>query len=374
MKTHKIVCLLLVCLIAFSCKKDDGIVIDDPITGADADYSLLMTSANGFETILLDANLENMTLSPATSNFPMSTVPDLNFKEENVFSFYGKSGNCSGTFLRYNFEDETFKQLDLFADLGTCNLESFAVAHNGDTGYIAYGLDNGTSTGYYVRAFNLNGPSDDFTDILLSKRPVHLSFANDRLFVLTIDDEITNENSLTVIDASNNSELIEMGLGYDAQKLIRNSDNNIIVSYDELHTLLNSQSLSPEYVQYQADKRPEFVHSTVNNFANESTMYFDRPSGVYSNYPIIPASYDFVRNLSTLYPFEAYLTQSQRELEYEIETTTMVGYDTKNGYMLIGYKKIGQNKGGILRVRTGDDPAVIDNFDVDGVPYNIIAM
>lgn len=375
MKSHKILCLILVCAIAFSCKKNDDGDSGNPNPGAEADYSLLVQTAIGFKAILLDADVDKLTLSTAASNFPLTSVPDLNYKDETVFSFYQKNGNCSATFLKYNFAHQTAKEMDLFSDLGTCNLTAYAVAHDTDIGYVAYALDNGSQIDFYVRAFNLNGTVDDFTDINLTKRPIHMSFTNNRLFVLTIDDQFTNENSLTVIDAATNGILIEMNLGYDAQKLLRNTDNNMIVSYDELHSLLNSETLSPEYVQYQAGLEPLFVTSSVNNFGDGDKMYYERLSGIHSAYPVIPAAYDFSSNLNTLYPFEGYLTEQERDFEYEIETTTMVGYDKKNGYMLIGYKKTGQaNAGGILRVRTGANPAVIDNIDIDGIPFNIIAM
>jgi len=375
MKPHKILCLILVCAIAFSCKKNDDSNPDNPNPGAEADYSLLVSTSSGFRAILLDADVDKLTLNPAQSGFPMNTVPNLNFKDGTVFSFYKEEGNCSATFLKFDFSDESATEMNLFSDLGTCELTAYAIAHNGSRGYVAYGLDNGSTIDFFVRAFELDGTTTDFTDIPLTKRPVHLSFANNRLFVLTLDEEITDENSLTVIDAESNGVAIEIDLGYDAQKLIRNTDDNLIVSYDELHTLMNSETLSPQYVQYQSGKEPEFVSSTVNNFGDGSKMYFERPSGTHSEFSVIPAAYDFVSNLTTLYPFEGYLTKQEREFEFEIETTTMVGYDKKNGYMLIGYKKLGQaNKGGILRVRTGDDPAVIDNINIDGIPFNIIAM
>ncbi len=376
MKSHKILCLLLVCALAFSCKKDDIPDSDTPNLGAEADYSLLIKTSSGFDVILMDADVDQLTLSPVASNFPMTSVPDLNFKEGTVFSFLKTNGDCNASFLRFDFKDETAKEIDLFSDLGACSLTAYAIAHHGDTGYVAYGLDTGSgTTGFYVRAFNLNGPSDDFTDVALTKRPVHLSFANSRLFVLTIDEQKNDENYLTAVDASTNSILTELSVGSNAQKLLRNIDDNLIVGHDQFHNLLNSETFSPQYVQYESGLEPLFVSSTVNNFGDGSTMYYERPSGVYSEYPVIPASYNFVSNLTTLYPFEGYLTKNERDFEYKVETTTMVGYDTKNGYMLIGYKKIGEpNKGGILRIRIGDDPAVIDNINVDGIPFNVIAM
>lgn len=374
MKTYKILCLFLVCAIAISCKKSDNGDGGNGNPEADADYILLVKTANGLDAITLDATADVMTLSATDSKFTETTLPALSFKEGPVFSFYQQTGNCSATFLKFDFTDETSKSVELFADLGACNLTAHAVAHSSDTAYVAYGVEvNASTTDYFVRAIEMNGVATDFTDIPLPKKPLHLGFTNNRLFVLTIDDQVTDENFLTVIDSQTNSVLIEMNLGYDAQKLLRNVDSNVIVSYDELHTLLNSETFTTQYIQYQSGKEPQFVTSIVNNFDDQGKMYYEKPSGQYSEYPLIPAVYDFAENLTTLYPYENFLTEAERDFEYKIATTTMVGYDEKNDYMLIGYKKTGgADKGGILRVRTGAMPAVIDNMDVDGIPFNII--
>ena len=365
---------MVVCAIITSCKKSDDGDGENVNPGADADYTLLVKSANGLDAVTLDATPETVTLSSTDSEFNETTMPSLSFKDGAVFSFYQQMESCNATFLKFDFNEDTSKTKELFTDLGACNLTAHAIAHSGNTAYVAYGVEeNVSTTDYFVRAVDLNAAAADFTDIPLSKKPVHLAFTNNRLFVLTLDDQVTDENFLTVIDSQTNSILIEMNLGYDAQKLLRNVDDNIIIAYDELHTLMNSETLNAQYIQYQSGKEPQFVTSNVNNFDTQGKMYYEKPSGQFSVYPIIPAVYDFANNLTTLYPFENFLTQAQRDLEYKIENTTMVGYDDKNEYLLIGYKKTGNDdKGGILRVRTGDAAEVIDNIDVDGIPFNII--
>ena len=66
--------------------------------------------------------------------------------------------------------------------------------------------------------------------------------------------------------------------------------------------------------------------------------------------------------------------EEDSNFEYEIETTTAVGYDEKNGLMLVGYKKlnIAANAGGIIRIKIAPEPMLIDNIDLDGVPIHII--
>lgn len=374
MKTYPLFYLFLVCAIVFSCEKSEEIDNETSNPGADASYTLLVNSASGLDGIPLDATAETITLGTTDSQFSEATSPSLNYKDGTVFSFYRQTGNCNATFLRFDFSDETSKTIELFSDLGSCNLTAYAVAHTATKGYVAYGVEiDASTTEYFVRAFDLNGTATADVDIPLNKKPVHLSFTNERLFVLTIDDQVTDENFLTVLDSQTNSILIEMGLGYDAQKLLRNVDDNVIICYDELHTLLDSETLTTQFIQYQSGKEPQFVTSVVNNFDEEGKMYYERAAEQFSVYPLIPAVYDFSNNLNTLYPYENFLTEAEREFEYEIETTTMVGYDEKNDYLLIGYKKTGAtNKGGLLRVRTGTMPAVIDNINVDGIPFNII--
>ena len=93
-------------------QKDDGSDTDitNPNPGAEVDYSLLVQTTSGFETILLEANVDKLIHSPSSSNFPMTTTPDLNFKDGTVFSFYKQNGNCIATFLQFDFENEAISE------------------------------------------------------------------------------------------------------------------------------------------------------------------------------------------------------------------------------------------------------------------------
>ena len=94
------------------------------------------------------------------------------------------------------------------------------------------------------------------------------------------------------------------------------------------------------------------------------------PPGSNSIYPIVAAMYDFETNNTVLYAYENFLTETQRDLEFEIKSTTMVGYDEKNNLLLIGYSKTGgSKKGGLLRIKLGLEPEFVDNLDLDGAPY-----
>ncbi len=374
MKTYNLFSLLLVCLL-FSCSKSDdggdGGGTTNP--GADADYTLLFETGSTFKSTLLNANADLVTFNAADSKFTDIGTPELLYKDGTVFSFYQKKGACSGEILKYDFNDDSSHEAVLFDDLGDCDLTAYAIAHSNDKLYIAYGLKEPMlAADYFIRVIDLNASESSFVDVTVSKKPTDLVFTNNRLFILSLDEEVANENFLVVMDASNDTMIIEMNLGFNAHKLIKNVDNNLIVSYDELHTLMNSQTLALQYVQYQEGIEPKFTDSNSNNFDDTGKMYYETPPGENSIYPIVPAIYDFGENLVILYAYENFLTEAQRNLEYEIETTTMVDFDIKNDYMLIGYKKKGSQKGGLLRIRTGAEPAVIDNIDVDGIPHSII--
>ncbi len=377
MKTYNLYCLLLVCLVVSSCSKTEGVSVDDGKgnpPGTEASYTILLTSGGTLKSTLLDANGERVALSPTESPFAAIPVPDFTYKEGTTISMYRSGGSCIGDILRYDFGDGSPQELTVFEDLGTCSLTAYAIAHSNNAVYVAFGLEETSKeTGYFVRAIDLDSAEFDFVDVPLDKKPMDLTYANDRLFVLTLDEEITNENALSVLDAGTNTLTIEIGLGYDAHRIITNVDGNVIISYDELHTVLNSETLAEQYVNYQTGKEPNFVSSESTHFDEEGSLYYAMESGDFSMYPLIPAVYNFSENLTTLYAYENFLTEAERDLEYKIETTTMVGFDGKNGYLLIGYKKLdGSGKGGLLRIKPAPEPAVIDNLELDGIPYDII--
>ncbi len=375
MKTYNLFYLLLVCLIVSSCSKSDGGSGDEGNnTGADADYNILLNSGSTLTSLLLNADSELVTINPHASPFENTEIPDLTYKDGDVISMFHSTGDCSAFILKYDFSDDTSQELELFSDLGTCELTAYAVAHSSSKIYIAYGLMlTSTVTNYFVRVIDLDAFESSFVDVQLAKKPIDLVYTNNRLFILTLDGEITDENALSVMNADTNTLLIEVGLGYDAQKIIKNVDGNLIISYDELHTLMNSLSLAVQYINYEPGKEPKFVVAKSSNFDSGGSLYYTMDPGAYSVYPSIPAIYDFGQNLAILYAYENFLTEAERTLEYKIESTTMVGFDEKNGFMLVGYKKSdGSGKGGLLRIKTGPEPAVIDNLNFDGIPFDII--
>jgi hypothetical protein len=374
MKAYNLCYLLWVCLVVISCSKSDGAtednIIKDP--GADAAYQLLLDQEGTLVSLSLEANKESMAVITSGNNFETTALPQLNFKDGNELTLYQRSGECSGSVVNYNYQSDTFAEKEVFSDLGACSLQVHAVASSNASYFVAYGLEvSPLLTTYFVRVIARNTEAAP-VDIPLLKKPVGLTFANDRLFVLVLDEEVTDENALVVFEAATNGLLIEVNLGYNVQGIFKNKAGNLIVAYEELHSLLNSETLAVQYVNYQSGKEPNFAGSTLNSFDDQGKLYYEMPPGTNSIYPLVPAVYDFGRNLTVLYAYENFLTEVQRSVEYNIETTTMVGFDGKNGYLLVGYSKSdGSGHGGLLRIKPVPEPALIDHMTLEGIPYDV---
>ncbi|MGI9552505.1 MAG: hypothetical protein ACR2MT_14985 [Aurantibacter sp.] len=378
MKTYNLIYALLA-LVIIGCSKSDnpgsGGGDDDP--GVDAAYNLLVTEDGMLTSTLVNATEEVTTLNPATSPFEDMLMPDLAYTDGLVLTTYHKDTDCSGKLSQFDFSDNSSKNLDLFSDLTDCELTATAVAHSSDMFYIAYWLED--TSEYFVRAIDPNKTESNFTDIALKAEPQdptyipkELVFANNRLFILGHDEEATDEYHVLVLDAATDNLIHNVNLGFNVKQIFKNPEENIIISYDELHTELDSGSMAVEYHSYEPATNPHFTDSKYNPFDQTGRMYYEMPPGSHSTYAIVPAVYDFEEKLAVIYAYENFLTEAERNFEFEIESTTMVGYDEKNDYILIGYKKTGSaNKGGLMRIKQAPEPALIDNLDVDGIPYKL---
>lgn len=373
MKTYTIFYALMALVIISCSKSDANDTGGENEKSIDADYVLLLSQDGMLTTQLLNANAEVITLNPAQSSLVEKPVPDLSSMSGTRFLQYHSSGNCDGTITRHDFSEDNFEEIAVFEDLMDCNLTATAIAESANLIFISYVLTNTNPDSYIVRIIDANSTDFSFEDVVLDKKPVDLAIANNKLFILTIDEQITDENSLSILDLSSNSLILEMDLGYDAKRIFKDGSNNIIISYEELHTTLNSSSLEVVYTQYKNGTAPNFVDATSSLLDVSGRLYYSAESEDHSTYSKIPAVYDFTQNLIVLYAFENFLSEAKRDFEFEIETTTAVGYDDENNLILIGYKKIGTgNKGGLLRIKPAPEPAFIDNIDLDGVPYEVI--
>lgn len=360
--------MLLACVLLGCNKSDEGSETPKEV-GAEADYTLLVSVDGMLKAQPLNATSEALTINPGESPFAEVNIPQPTFKEGSVLSMYHEKTACTGEVTQYDFSDHSSKNFEVFSDLGSCNLTASAIAHSGTAFFISYAVEETSTTNYFVRVLDMDGTK--VIDIPLDKKPLQMVVAKNRLFIMNFDTEVTGENGLTVLDLSNNTLINEINLGFDARQIFRNTDDNLVISYDGLHTLLNVTTMGVQYVNYEAGKEPDFALSGGNHLDNVGKLYYKRPTGE-TTHPNIPAIYDFTQNVAYVYAYENFLSQTQIEFEFEIGNTTMVCYDAKNNYMLVGYLKAGStDMGGILRIKPGTEPQVIDNVDVAGVPYDI---
>ena len=374
MKTYSILYALLA-LVVIGCSKssDSELPKEKEIENFfNADYVLLQKSNGQLSTQLLKTTETRLDLSAAESTFEKILTPSISFLKGSIYAYYNILSICDGEVTLHDFNTDISSTFDIFEDLIECNLTPTSIAVNGDMLYVSYMLEETSKINkYYIRAIDLSTDETSFQDIELNKKPLQMAYTNGRLFVLTIDLEITDENALSVLDVATNTLIHEIGLGYDVEQIFADTNQNLLISYQELHTVLNSTTMSVQYTSYEDGKEPMFFDSTFNCYDSQGRLFYKRPSedALYSH---IPAIYDFTNNLAILYFYENFLTASQLEFEFKIGDTTMVSYDDTNKIMLVGYQKMDdENKGGLLRIRLEPEPEFMDNLDLDGVPHQI---
>ncbi len=376
MKTYNVFyALLLLFLIGCSSNDDGQNDGNNNNNGVDADYSILTTNSGILSGTLLNASLETITLNPQASPFGNTSEPLLTSREGMEFSYYSKNSDCSGTLRSFNFGDSVTQETSVFEDLTDCTLVATALAHAENSFYIAYKIPpgGGKPIGYFIRTIDMDAPAPNFIDVELDREPIQIRLSNNHLFILTKDAADGDKNALLVLDASTNELIHEVNLDFNVKKIHNTTENNVLVSYDDLHLVIDSATMAiVSTVRYEVGKEPNFADSETNYFDATGRLYFQRPSGTNSEHPTIPAVFDFSTNTSFLYIYELFLSDSQRQFEFEIGDTSMVSYDAKNDLILIGYQKSSNpNLGGLLRLKPVPNPEFIDNIDLDGVPYDI---
>ena len=367
----------LFALIFTNCSKSEDSVdangekMEQPAVSAD--YNLIVSKNGMLSGTLLLADSETLGISEGESDFDPVSEPQLTFDEGKVLTLYSTKSPCSGTISIYDHNNKSSKSLDAFTDLGTCELTALSLLNSGNRIYVGYDKKNATeSLEHYLRILDISGAEPVITDISLDFSAVGMAFSNNRLFVLGLDDEGSKENKITVFDAATNEKLYGNNLGFNARTIFKNPNGNIIIGYDELHTTINSATFTFGFTNYGLETAPNFASSPTLKFASDGKLYYAVNGGVNSTYDKIPAIYDFEANSAVLFAYENFLTEAQRNFEFEIENTTLVQYDEVNELILVGYKKSGgEGKGGLLRIDAVSGPKVKGNIDLDGVPFAI---
>lgn len=368
---------MLLALIVLGCStSEDGTPsgTDDEIgVGVPADYVLLTVKNGNLSSERLNANGMTVTRNPNDSPFGTITQPSIFYLENTRFSYYEKRSDCSGRIASYNFTEDTEESLAVFADLLDCELVVKSVARSQDSFFIAYETPGPlpSDRNFFVRVIDI--ASSEFLDVSLSKEPLQLDFSNNRLFILTLDPAIdSKKNALVVMDSGSKELIHEVNLDLDVQKIKKDSDGNIVVSYPSLHLVISNTSMGIlSTVRYTEGKEPKFGFSERNYFDADGNLYYQRPEST-GGYPSIPAVYEFSSNTAVLYFYENFLNEQQREFEFELGDTSLVSFDPGNHLMLIGYRKSGSSElGGLLRIKPAPDPKFVDNTDLEGVPFAV---
>lgn len=363
---------ILLTLTLLSCSKSN----EEPVNGGDnpakADYSVLLQGSSTLSESFINYSSEGLEINQVESNFPSFSLPEVSYRSNSKLSLYHKKGDCLGEILLYDFDNKSKIQFEAFSDLNSCNLTITAIAHTDSKLFLSFMIESaGKDKKYFVRTIQLESDNMDFVDLEFVKKPIQLVPTNDRLFILTFDEDITDENGINVMELTSGTIIHEMNLGADVGKIFENPGGDLIISYPELHTTLNTSNLEVIYTQYGLGTEPNFIDSKSVSFDFAGKMYYQMKieDGATQT---IPAVYDFDLNNAVLYYFENFLTDAQLNVEFNVEAATTLQYDDKNDVILIGYKKSGTpDKGGIMRITPSPDLTFVDNIDLEGIPYAI---
>jgi len=357
---------VLLCISTFSCSSSSETSDDNSLSTNPVSYNLIVSGGSGLYVQTVLSDIEGLSVGTTATSFSGFSTPAVKYSTASKISLYLRTNDCGGKFLIYDFKTDTEITETLFSDLAPCNISVIAIAHQGNQLFLSYSLTTaGKKYAYFIRSVDLN--TNSFLDAPLDKKPLDMELSKDRLFILSTDESGTNDNWITVIDVKEKNFVHEMNVGQKATKIFKNPLGAIVISYPGSHTSLNSLTLESTYTKYAADKEPNFFGSRTLLFDGTGKMYYTMKTteGDYT-----PAVYDFNDNMTTVYYFENFLTESQLQVQFDIKEATVVGYDDVNKLILIGYKKDGNNGGGIIRITPAPDLTFLDHLDLEDVPYS----
>ncbi len=370
MKTYTLFAGILLGIFILGCSSPSESPTDDSITGTTAEYDILLSGVSGLYTKTISSESDGMFIGASANLFPGFPTPTLTDIAGSKISLYHRTNDCGGNLMLYDFQDDTQKAISMFLDLSPCAVTVTAVTQQGNNVFVSYFLElEGKEKAYYIRTLDLT--TESVKDVELNKKPIQLVLSNDRLFVLTIDDEDSFENWISIMDVASNTFIHDMNVGSNAGKLFKKPNGDVIISYPDLHTTINSTSLKLLYTKYEAETEPDFLYTETVNFDITGKMYYQMFYTGETGTTSIPAVYDFQENRATLYFFKNFLNESQLTVEFNIEKATTVHYDEANGIMLIGYKKNGKSGGGIMRITPAPNLTFLDNIDLEDIPSHI---
>ncbi|WP_405382391.1 hypothetical protein [Maribacter sp. LLG6340-A2] len=371
MKTYKYVACLGMALSILACETPTNTDLEVPSSIIEAGYTVFLEKDNQISAIVLTSNETGLTLKEASTDFEKISSSVQKFRDRQYLGYYF-TNNCEANVQLYNADEDSTFRTAVFTDVNPCNLQVTALAYTDKALYISYiqQLD-GKNNYFALRAIPRTTHSEtSYIDIQLDKKPIDVISSKGRLFILTKDEYESNAYYLSVIDEDSKEQLTELDLGNDATKLLKNNSGHIVVAYPELHTTLDPISLDKTYTMYGKGTEPGFL--TAKDIYMDATgqIYYQK-TATSATVTEVPAVYNFEKNSTIVYLYENFLTKSELDVKYNIASTTAIGFDEANEFILIGYKKKNETQqGGILRLSTAPEFKVVDHIDLEGVPQS----
>jgi len=364
---------LLLVLFAGCSKSDNGQTKDDE-KGAEQlpeyKYTVVLNNNSVSTAKSIRANSELMLLSNDQSEYGTNSAYDFKYKNNYVLTTLSLS-NCLGKIVNHNFYNDTKISFNVFSESENCNITVKAITHSSKYIFIAYEEFNESTlkTSNLLRKIKLNA-AQSFEDIEIGAQIKDLDFSKNDVYVLLENND--KSNSLLAIDQDTSDELLNLYLGSGAMDLVKNPDNNILVSYNYKHLVINNTTYaSKSETKYDEQSSPQFSNSVIKNFGTDGKLYYAMSLNSDSDENIIdtPSVYDFDKSLTVMYYYKNFLTEKLRSEIYKIGATTMIVYDHDNEIIILGYQHHDNpSTGGLLRIKPVPNPEFIDHIDLAGVP------
>lgn len=362
-------------------KPDKGHPTDTHQAGTDVNYTVLLRKDAVLKQAYFSADATLIQSVNPIGETAMLTYPKLSYREGNSISLYAAQPDCTGEVVRFNFNTDQKVVIPVFEDIASCAIDVLSITHSADAVYLAYSYPGSglKEKHYFIRAVPVADGSKAYWEYELSRESIQIVYSNSKIFVLSRDEDKgdkdgADEFTLLVLNPADGVLLHEINLDEDAQKIFRTNEGHVLVTYPKLHLLIDSQTLGIlKTVRYNTGTGPNFGSVDKAFFDLVGNLYYPMPTGLSgTTYKTIPGVYDFSNNTSIVYYYENFLTGAERKFEYEIGDTSLVAYDAANNLILIGYQKLGENGlGGLLRIRPTPGLELVDNIDLDGIPYEL---
>lgn len=362
-------------------KPENGQVAEVSGSGTEVDYTVLVKKDGVLQQSTFTADAEIINPVSHTGAFEAMDFPQLSYRYGESISLYVRKADCTGEVTLVDFDGDQLEIIPVFTDLASCEREVISISHSMDSLYLTYSYPGSglKEKHHFLRAVKVGDVIEGHTEFELFKEPRHMIYSHNRLFILSIsnEDDAKDEDeifSLGVFNPSTGEMIHEINLDGEAQNIFRTVEGHIVVSFPKLHLLINGNTLGViTTVRYNLGKEPDFGATEKAYFDILGNLYYTRPTGLAgTTYEKIPGMYDFENNTAILYYYENFLSESERNFEYEIGDTSLVAYDSANNLILVGYQKLGSGgKGGLLRIKPVPGPDLVDNTDLDGIPYEV---